>query len=94
MEAELALGAGARTGCSWPTLSWTSRRWTGGEEDEEEGCHMRRLSPPFLEELSSSSYGPSEGCLGLLWGSLEGPSGSSEAVLRPLGPSWGSFGLS
>ena len=51
-EVELALGTGAGAGSSWQALSCTSRRWTGNEEDEEEGCHIRRLSLPFLEEPS------------------------------------------
>ena len=35
--------ASVGTGCNLPTLSRTSRRWTGDEEDEMEGCHMRHL---------------------------------------------------
>ena len=61
-----------------------------------QGCDMRRLfvsiSCGALIELGH--IGRSEKRPGLLWGSHGGPLGPSWAVVRPLGPSWGSFGPS
>ena len=94
-EAELALGQ------RWDWLQFADFVLNVAQVDRGQGGRTGRLRHEthfrfhvLKSSYRASSYRRSENRPGLLWGSHGGPLGPSWAVVRPLGPSWGSLGPS